>query len=119
MTPIEELRDKLVQQRRNLFRQVAQVEGDLRWLETDVPAELEEESQEGNIARVLTRLDERGNAEIQAIDRALARIGNGDYGRCEECDEPIPVARLRALPTAVTCVTCAEARERESRTRAA
>jgi DnaK suppressor protein len=119
MSPIDELRDKLLQQRRNLFRQVAQVEGDLRWLETDVPAELEEESQEENIARVLTRLDERGNAEIQAIDRALARISNGDYGRCEECEEPIPVARLRALPTAMTCVTCAEARERASRTRAA
>jgi DnaK suppressor protein len=119
MTAIDELREQLLKQRRVLLRQVAQVEGDLRWLDTDVPAELEEESQEENIARVLTRLDERGNAEIQAIDHALARISNGEYGRCEECDERIPLARLRVLPTATMCVTCAEARERASRTRAA
>ena len=119
MATIDELRDKLVKQRRQLSRQVEQVEGDLHWCDTDVPAELEEESQEDTIAHVLRRLDERGNAEIRAIDRALERMTNGDYGRCEDCDEPIPVERLRALPTATLCVTCAEARERASRTRAA
>jgi DnaK suppressor protein len=121
MAAIEELRDTLLRQRRNVFRQVSQVEGDLRFFDTHVPAELEEESQEENIARVLTRLDERGIAELQAIDHALARISNGEYGECEECEEPIPIARLRALPTATTCISCAEARERAAaaRTRAA
>jgi DnaK suppressor protein len=119
MATIDELRDKLRKQRDQLSRQVEQVEDDLHWCDTNAPAELEEESQEENIARVLTRLDERGNAEIRAIDRAFERITNGDYGRCEACDEPIPVERLRALPTATLCVTCAEARERASRTRAA
>ena len=114
MAPIDELRDRLLRQRQNLLRQVSQMEGDLRSLETHVLAEMEEESQEENLARVLARLDERGNAEIEVIDRALERIDTGDYGRCEECDEDIPLARLKALPTATTCVTCAEARERAS-----
>jgi RNA polymerase-binding protein DksA len=77
-----------------------------------VEPELEEEAQEENLSRLLAGLDDRGNAELEAIDNALARIERGDYGRCEDCDEPIPVERLRALPTTTTCVLCSEARER-------
>ena len=31
----------------------------------------------------------------------------GTHGRCERCLEPIPAGRLRALPEAVRCVSCA------------
>lgn len=58
------------------------------------------------------RLDDRGKAEIEAIDRALGRIANGDYGRCEVCGSSIPLSRLEALPAATTCLRCAEVTER-------
>ncbi len=107
-------RKKLLEQRAALFRKVAQVEDDLRWLDTNVEPEVEEEGQEENIARLLARLDDRGKAEIEEIDAALARIASGDYGRCEVCGNFIPAARLEAMPTAVMCVACAGARERPS-----
>ena len=107
MIPVEELRVALVEQRRRMFERVAHVEEDLRWLDGDVEPEAEEEGQEENIARLLARLDERGKAEIGAIDRALARIASGDYGRCEMCAKAIPLQRLRALPAATTCAACA------------
>ena len=112
MASIDDLRSTMLRRRRALLHQVMQVEDDLRWLDMHVNPEVEEESQEASIARLLTRLDERGQAEIEAIDRALLRMASGDYGRCEICDEPIAVGRLEALPTAVTCVTCAEELER-------
>ena len=43
---------------------------------------------------------------IQKIDRALKRIDDGTYGICEQCGEPIPRERLRALPYAALCVRC-------------
>ena len=107
MIPIEELRQSLVTERRRLFERSARAEEDLRWLDSNVEPEVVEEGQEESIARSLAGLDDRSVAEIGAIDRALTRIANGDYGRCEECGEPIPVARLRALPVAATCVPCA------------
>lgn len=109
--PIEAIRQKLVAQRVALFRKVARVEDDLRWLDDNVEPEVEEEGQEENIARLLARLDDRGKAEIEAIDVALGRIANGDYGHCVNCGTAIPAARLEAMPTAVTCVACAAARE--------
>src|SRR5437870_11344731 len=117
MKPIEKLRQKLLAQRRALFEQVARAADDLRWLDTNTHPETEEEAQEQSIARLLARLDERGNAELRAIDRALILIEAGAYGTCEDCGEPIPVERLEVLPAATTCSLCAEARERAPRQR--
>jgi len=46
------------------------------------------------------------------IDDALSRIENGTYGICEADDEPIPKARLRAIPWARYCVRCATLMEK-------
>jgi len=111
MLPLEDFRIKLLAQRRDLFRQAAETEADLLWLETDVEREAEERGQTEKVVRLLDRLDERMKGEIEAIDRALTRIEAGSYGRCEVCGKDIPVSRLQALPTATTCLSCAEARE--------
>jgi len=111
MLPLEDFRIKLLAQRRDLFRQAAETEADLLWLETDVEREAEERGQTEKVVRLLDRLDERMKGEIEAIDRALTRIETGSYGRCEVCGKDIPVSRLQALPTATTCLSCGEARE--------
>jgi len=112
MLPIKELRKKLLAQRRELFRAVAQLEDELLWLETDVESEMVERAQDETFIRLLARLDDREKAEIEDIDRALTRIANGNYGRCEVCDQPIPLARLEALPAVATCLPCARAHEK-------
>ena len=38
------------------------------------------------------------------VRRALAKLDEGSYGCCDVCGEPIPPARLEALPWAVLCV---------------
>jgi DnaK suppressor protein len=48
---------------------------------------------------------------LKKIDAALRRIEEGTYGDCFECCATIPEARLRALPFAVRCRDCEEARE--------
>lgn len=112
MLPIKELHKKLLAQRRELFRAVAQIEDELLWLETDVESEMVERAQDATFIRLLARLDDRQKAEIEEIDRAFVRIENGDYGRCEVCKKPIPLARLEALPAVAVCLPCAQAREK-------
>ena len=48
---------------------------------------------------------------LNKINEALARLEGGRYGFCYECGEEISEARLRALPFAVRCKDCEEARE--------
>jgi DnaK suppressor protein len=51
---------------------------------------------------------ERERRTLAEIEGALARIRKGEYGICASCGEPIPEARLKALPWARVCVKCAE-----------
>ena len=46
------------------------------------------------------------------VERALGRLDAGTYGRCEECGNAIPKARLQAFPRATLCVTCKQREER-------
>jgi DnaK suppressor protein len=48
---------------------------------------------------------------LTKIDAALRRLDEGTYGDCFECGDQISEARLRALPFAVRCKDCEEARE--------
>ena len=43
---------------------------------------------------------------IRKIERSLQDIENGEYGRCEHCDEEISIKRLKARPTARYCIDC-------------
>lgn len=48
---------------------------------------------------------------LNKVNDALVRLERGDYGFCYECGEEIAEKRLRALPFAVRCKDCEEARE--------
>jgi len=48
---------------------------------------------------------------LNKINDALARLEQEDYGNCFDCGEEIAEKRLRALPFAVRCKDCEEARE--------
>src|SRR5918997_1451716 len=48
---------------------------------------------------------------LNKIDAALRRLEEGSYGDCFECGDEISEAGLRALPFAVRCKDCEEARE--------
>lgn len=48
---------------------------------------------------------------LTRVNEALERLNAGNYGRCNECGDEISPQRLRALPFAVRCKDCEEARE--------
>jgi len=48
---------------------------------------------------------------LNKINDALTRLEQGSYGNCFECGDEIAEKRLRALPFAVRCKDCEEARE--------
>lgn len=72
--------------------------------------QFDEEGGEGGTANVDREIDlylsAQARATVAEIDRALAKIDDGTYGVCEQCGQPIPEARLEALPYAALCVAC-------------
>ena len=43
---------------------------------------------------------------LRDVKTALKRVGEGAYGICKYCDEPIAEKRLLARPTSSSCVDC-------------
>src|SRR5207237_10325082 len=55
---------------------------------------------------VASQLAELEARELSQIERALARLKQGNFGVCEGCQKKIPVTRLNALPFSTTCIEC-------------
>jgi DnaK suppressor protein len=50
--------------------------------------------------------------ELAQVEQALHRLEEGGYGECADCGAAIPLARLKAQPSALRCAACQSAVER-------
>lgn len=62
-------------------------------------------------------LVELASHSLSRVDQALARLEDGEYGVCADCDTPIADKRLQALPFAVRCRECEELHENSEHAR--
>lgn len=67
-----------------------------------------EQTTETENDQVLDEIHHEAKRELQQVKDALVRICEGNYGRCQDCEEPINPQRLTALPYINTCINCAE-----------
>lgn len=110
---LDSQRAQLVAERNNYLRQAEELkaQADALALEHEPgDVQFDEEGGEGGTSNVDRELDlvlsAQARAAIAEIDRALGKIDAGTYGKCERCGQPIPEARLEALPYAALCVAC-------------
>jgi DnaK suppressor protein len=103
----------LVAERASYMEQAESLRHDAEKLAEDMePGDIQfdEESGEGDTLNVERERDlalsAQARAAVDEIDRALAKMDVGTYGVCERCGNPIPKARLKALPYAALCVAC-------------
>jgi DnaK suppressor protein len=57
------------------------------------------------------QIQERDRLILLQIDRALSKLADGSYGRCEDCGVTIAPKRLEARPFALYCIECQEEHE--------
>lgn len=101
-------RNTLLERRAELEREQAQAAADR------APVELDQESV-GRLSRMdaiqvqamALAQERRRQTELTAIDAALARIEEGEFGYCIKCGEEIAKARLAHMPAVATCIGCA------------
>lgn len=82
--------------------------------QNDLPDEMDLASSEG-MQSFEFRLRGREKMFLSKIEGALKKIDSGDFGICEDCEEPISVKRLEARPETDLCIRCKEEQEREER----
>ena len=52
---------------------------------------------------------------LYQIEDALKRIDERTYGVCQQCEKPISLSRLRAVPYTSLCISCQRTKEQKSR----
>ena len=50
---------------------------------------------------------------LYQIDDALKRIDEGSFGICQQCNKPITMSRLKAVPYASMCIACQRIKEQK------
>ncbi len=59
------------------------------------------------VERISTTATARSiSASLDEVERALAKIDDGSYGRCDSCGQAIPADRLEARPATALCIEC-------------
>ena len=60
---------------------------------------------------ISSQLAEVESRELAYIEYALEQMREGHYGTCGGCKATIPLARLKALPYAASCIECQRSAE--------
>lgn len=111
----EELKQMLESRRREILNEVqgkirdARTEGN--WTKLNEVLDAGESSEADIQEDIEFALIQMKAETLNKINEALSRLEEGAYGNCFECGEEISQQRLRALPFAVRCKDCEEARE--------
>ena len=104
MTTREGIAEALKTRLSELKSRVAKIESELR---TPLSSNTEEQATELENQDALASIGNSEIHEIRKTEEALKRISEGTYGVCVQCGEVIDPKRLRALPTAAKCLSCA------------
>ncbi len=52
---------------------------------------------------------------LYLIDDAIKRLEEGTFGVCEQCNKPIGLSRLKAVPYTPMCITCQRSQEQRAK----
>lgn len=113
---VDELRRLLDERRAQILSSIEARREQERDAGREVGDEMDEANTEG-VTAMTSKLLERDVQLLREIDRALAKIADGSYGRCEGTGEPIGYARLKLRPWARFGVAHQEELERVARNR--
>jgi RNA polymerase-binding protein DksA len=106
------LRDRARQLRQEIRDTLNKSDSEQYTMIADQVRDLEDDSFADLMVDVNLAEIDRDLQELRLIDAAFLRLNDGSYGRCEECELPIEIERLRATPFASRCFDCQTSYER-------
>ena len=104
---LQQAKQRLNEIKAELESRLASTHKHIHGKEAPVSANFHEQVVETSNEEVVQLLESEGQAELQQVCGALARIDNGTYLQCKKCGNEIGEQRLSALPFTDRCIKCA------------
>ena len=112
---IEAIKKKLLEERTRILKQSLKLNAENLGVDLeDLSDEMDHATSQVNQSMTF-RLKDRERFLLNKIEKALARIENGEYGKCQSCGIDIDAKRLEARPVTDMCINCKEDGERQER----
>ena len=112
---LEQQRKRLVAMRNDLAGRSSAEAAGRRAPKADEPREIEDDAQDLAQNEIDINIDVVEDRRLRAVQRALEKIDEGTYGLSDLSGDPIPKARLEAMPEALFTIQEEEAREKQQR----
>jgi DnaK suppressor protein len=109
---LKRFREILLEKKEEILKNAKRTMNEDMTLDTDDLADEMDLASSEYLQSFTFRLRGREKTFLKKIDHALAKIEEGTFGICEECEEPISVKRLDARPETTLCIRCKEDQER-------
>ncbi|HYO99570.1 MAG TPA: TraR/DksA family transcriptional regulator [Pyrinomonadaceae bacterium] len=109
---LKSYRDRLLERREGLFRQVTEAEMSSRERDLEATQDPADMAANAYTKELLISMSANDRRLLALIDEALNRIEAGGFGECVNCGEPVQEKRLEAVPWARYCLKCQDLQER-------
>jgi len=106
----------LEQEQKQLTEELEQLNASSRSIERREGSPYGKSEEEANGAADLEKrvaFERRIGDTLAQVKHALHKFDEGNYGLCENCGQPLDLARLEALPWANLCLNCKALQERQ------
>ena len=104
MPNMEMIKQMLEAEREKLLQQLQLSSGDDQSVDKNPDQmDIAQAYNDQDISHALQTFEEK---QLIQIEIALKAIAQGNYGRCQYCQQPIPIERLQVMPNATMCVSC-------------
>lgn len=110
---VTEIRDKLQEIRIELIGGVEKKLKSSQEESGQVIADISDEAARNYNSQLMLNLGEQDWEKLRMVDEALEKLAKGGYGACQQCEKPIPEARLKIIPFTKYCVVCLNEIEKE------
>ena len=112
---VGEIKMRLLRLREELLMELrSKNETAARLIDEGVP-DIGDMSLTDDLKELLHILGDSKREEILRIDEAIERLNDGSYGTCQNCGQPIDIARLEIRPFARFCLACKNDLEKQER----
>lgn len=110
---LEELKSQLLKEKEELEKNIGRIarpvdkeEGDYETTFDDIGNDRDDNATEVDQYSDNLSVETTLEKKLQDVIDALERMENGTYGICENCQKEISIERLKANPSAKTCISC-------------
>lgn len=106
--------DLLVSRKAQIKKNIADAKREIELLKDDEVGDEADHASVSTDRMIEQAISAQQSKELAEIDFTLSKLGSGDYGVCEMCEENISIQRLKVKPHAKYCIVCREIIEKQN-----